>query len=86
MSTPTVDLLVKIDTIAKLVKATGKDVPEMKGFSINDGVSNKPARKYYAMLRDNFSVEFYKVIDPKTVITSHVVGTSKKGGKKGGVR
>jgi hypothetical protein len=79
MSEPTVDLLIKIDKITKIIAANGGDVPEMKKFSLTDGVANKDARKYYAMLRTNYSDSFYQVIDSKTVITSHTVGSSKKG-------
>jgi len=79
MSEPTVELLIKIDKISKIIAANGGDVPEMKKFSLTDNVANKAARTYYAMLRTDYSDSFYKVIDPKTVITSHTVGLSKKG-------
>ena len=80
---PTVDLLRKINDIVKHITDAKKTVPEMKNFSIKDGVANKDARKYYAMLRTNFSDEFYMVIDAKTVMTSHTVASKKgKGGKR----
>ena len=79
MSESTVDLLIKIDKIAKIIVANGGDVSEMKKFSLTDGVANKDAREYYAMLRTNYSDSFYQVIDSKTAITSHTVGSSKKG-------
>lgn len=75
---PTNTLLKKTKAIVNLIKQSGKPYPEINGFNFSDNCANKPARQYYAKLRENFFHEFSQVVDTATMVTAHTVSAPKK--------